>query len=258
MIGSIFDPYDRKARLYPALLVMLVPVVALTLVAPVFSSQLAGLASLAIALGGLMLLSSLGREWGKRKEPNLFEIWGGTPTTLMLLRASTPLDQHTLDRYRKVLDGKVAGLSFPDPTSEASDPSRAAAICESAVKWLREATRDTKKFALVFAENTNYGFRRNLLGVKPLALVMCVLTLAATILHAWLSTDGNLSAVTAQSWSSAMVACIGLVVWGTVVNADFVKTTAFAYATALLAACDSPLLAVEQKKTRKSSEASKG
>lgn len=258
MIGSIFDPYDRKARLYPALLVMLVPAVALTFVAPAFSSQLAGLASLAIALGGLMLLSSLGREWGKRKEPKLFEIWGGTPTTLMLLRASTPLDQHTLDRYRKVLEGKVAGLSFPDPSSEASDPSGAAAICESAVKWLREATRDTKKFALVFAENTSYGFRRNLLGVKPLALVMCVLTLAATILHAWLSTAGNLTAVSVQSWSSAMVTCIGLVVWGTVVNADFVKTTAFAYATALLAACDSPLLAPEKSKARKAAATSKG
>lgn len=249
MIGSIFDPYDRKARLYPALLVLLVPVASLSLVAPVFSSQLAGLASLAVALGGLMLLSSLGREWGKRKEPKLFEIWGGTPTTLMLLRASTALDQNTLDRYRKVLCGKVAGLTFPDPTSEASDPPRAAAICESAVKWLREATRDTKKFALVFAENINYGFRRNLLGVKPLALVMCALTLAATILHAWLSTAGNLSAVTVQSWSSAMVACIGLVVWGAVVNADFVKTTALAYAIALLAACDSPHLARAPVKT---------
>ncbi len=103
MIDRILDPYDRKARLYPALLVMLVPVVAATLVAPVFSSQLAGLASLAIALGGLMLLSSLGREWGKRKEPKLFESWGGTPTTLMLLRETTQLDPLTFERYRKVL-----------------------------------------------------------------------------------------------------------------------------------------------------------
>lgn len=258
MIGSILDPYDRKARLYPALLVMLVPVVAVTLVAPVFSSQLAGLASLAIALGGLMLLSSLGREWGKRKEPKLFESWGGTPTTLMLLRETTQMDHLTLERYRKVLEAEVPGLQFPDSTSEASDPTKAAAICESAVRWLREATRDTKKFALIFAENTNYGFRRNLLGVKPLALVVCVLTLAATALHAWLSTAGNLSTVTAQSWSSAAVACIGLVVWGAVINANFVKTTAFAYATALLAACDSPLLAVERQKSRKTSATDKG
>lgn len=258
IIDRILDPYDRKARLYPALLVMLVPVVGATLVAPVFSSQLAGFASLAIALGGLMLLSSLGREWGKRKEPKLFESWGGTPTTLMLLRETTQLDPLTFERYRKVLEGKVPGLQFPDSTSEASDPTKAAAICESAVRWLREATRDTKKFALIFAENTNYGFRRNLLGVKPLALVMGVLTFAATVLHAWLWTAGNLSAVTAQSWSSAAVACIGLVVWGFLVNTNFVKTTAFAYATALLAACDSPLLAVEQKKSCKTSSTDKG
>lgn len=258
MIGSILDPYDRKARLYPALLVMLVPVVASTLVAPVLSSQLAGLASLAIALGGLILLCSLGREWGKRKEQKLFENWGGAPTTLMLLRTTSQLDQLTLDRYRKVIEFQVPGLHFPDSTSEASDPTKAAAICESAVKWLREATRDTKKFALVFAENTNYGFRRNLLGVKPLALVVCALTLAATVLHAWVSTAGNLSAFTPQSWIAVVAACIGLVVWGIVISADFVKTTAFAYATALLATCDSPTFAIEQKKSRKTAAPNMG
>lgn len=257
MIGSFLDPYDRKARLYPALLVILVPVVALTLVAPVFSSQLAGLASLAVALGGLMLLSSLGREWGKRKEPQLFKEWGGTPTTLMLLGVTTSLDHVTLNRYKRILEGKIAGLTFLDPAIDDSQPPNAAAICESAVKWLREATRDSKKFALIFAEKTNYGFRRNLLGVRPLAIMMCVLTLLATALHAWLASTGNLSAVSGQSWVSAAVACVGIVVWGGVVNAEFVKMTAFAYATALLAACDSPHIAAEKQKARKASTANK-
>lgn len=257
MIDNILNPYERKARLYPALLVMLVPVIAATLVAPVFSNQLAGLASLATALGGMTLLSSLGREWGKRNEQKLFESWGGPPTTLMLLRATSSLDQPTLDRYRKVLEGKISGLQFPDAASEVSDPEKAIAICESAVKWLREATRDTKRFSLVFAENINYGFRRNLLGVKPLALVICVLTLAATALHAWLSTAGNLSDVTSHSWGTAVVACIGLVVWGAIVNADFVKTTAFAYATALLATCDSPVFTINPQRSRETSAVDK-
>lgn len=242
MSYHILDPYDRKARLYPALLVMLVPLVVATLVVPVFSNQLTGLASLIIALGGLMLLTSIGREYGKRKESKLFETWGGMPTTLMLLRASTALDQLTLDRYRKVLEAKVSGLHFPDSISEASDPKNATAICESAVRWLREATRDTKKFPLIFAENTNYGFRRNLLGMKPLAIIVCCLTVLATCLHAWLSSSGNLQAITPQSWGSILAASIGSVVWGGVINTDFVKTTAFAYATALLSACDSPHL----------------
>lgn len=256
MVG-ILDHYDRKARLYPALLVLLVPAVAVALVAPVFSSQLARLASLAVALGGLMLLSSLGREWGKRKESQLFQGWGGTPTTLMLLRATSNLDHVTIDRYRKVLESNISGLKFLDPTDEESDRPRAAAICESAVKWLREATRDSKKFALIFAENTNYGFRRNLLGVKPLAIVMCVLTLFVTAVQAWLTSNGNFSAITAQSWGSVVVAYIGIIVWGGVVNVEFVKTTAFAYATALLAACDSPHIASEKPKSRKSPSSGK-
>lgn len=257
MIGSLLDPYDRKARLYPSLLVMLVPVVAVTLVAPVFSSQLAGLASLAAALGGLMLLSSLGREWGKRKEPQLFKEWGGTPTTLMLLRVTTSLDHVTLDRYQRILETKIAGLKFLDPANENSERPKAVAICESAVKWLREATRDSKKFALIFAENINYGFRRNLLGVRPLAIVMCAVTLLVSAFYAWLASAGNFSAITSQSWCSVVVACIGIVVWGGVVNAEFVKTTAFAYATALLAACDSPHIAREKPKVRKAPTSNK-
>jgi len=242
MLNSILDPYDRKARLSPALLVLLVPAVVATLLAPVFSSVLAGLASLVIALGGLMLISALGREWGKRKEQKLFELWGGVPTTLMLLRSSSDLNQLTLDRYRKFLEGKISGLHFLDSENEISDPVKAKMICESAIKWLREATRDSQKFALVFSENTNYGFRRNLLGVKPLALVACALTITATALHAYLSSSGKLSAITIESWGAALVGCIGFLMWWRVVNSDFVRTTAFAYATALLAACDSPQL----------------
>jgi hypothetical protein len=32
--------------------------------------------------------------------------------------------------------------------------------------WLRENTRDAKKFPLVSGENINYGFHRNLLGLR--------------------------------------------------------------------------------------------
>lgn len=251
MIDILLNSYDRKARLYPALLVMLVPVISFTLVAPVFSRQIMGLASLAITLGTLMFLSSLGRERGKRIEPQLFQAWNGTPTTLMVLHATTDLDHVTLARYRKVLEANIKNLKFLDPVDEESDRPRAVSICESAVKWLRETTRDSKKFPLIFAENTNYGFRRNLLGVKPVAILMCLLTFLITALYAWLATAGNVLAISSQSWTAAVVALIGLIIWGRVVNAEFVKTTAFTYATALLAACDSPYIAKEKPKATK-------
>jgi hypothetical protein len=256
MIGNILDPYDRKARLYPALLVLFVPVISISLVAPVFSNQLFGFASIAVGLGALMMMSSLGRECGKRMEPKLFQKWGGAPTTLMLLHQTTNLDQITLNRYKNFLETNIPGLNFLDKDIEIIDRQGATAVCESAVKWLREATRDSKKHSLIFAENVNYGFRRNLLGVKPLGLTICIFTLAITTFQAWLVSN-NLSAISNQYWGAIIVAFIGIIFWSVVVNAEFVKTTAFAYATALLAACDSPNITKEKPKVRKASATSK-
>ena len=51
--------------------------------------------------------------------------------------------------------------------------------------WLRQNTRDTKKFPILFTENVTYGFRRNLLGVKWLALVLNVLVVAICVVMLW-------------------------------------------------------------------------
>ena len=257
MIGSVFDPYDRKARLYPALLAIVVPVVAALIVVPAYSNQIINLASIAVALGGLMLLSSLGRERGKRIEPGLFEKWGGIPTTQLLLRSTSNLDHLTLERYRKFLEARVSGLRFLDEEVESVDLKNAIAVCESSVKWLREATRDTKKFPLVFSENTNYGFRRNLLGVKPAALLLSIASMLAVGTHAWIVGAGEWGSVPIHSWLAAAVALVGLLFWIFVVTSEFVKTTAFAYATALLAACDSPHLAPAASKARKENDKAK-
>jgi hypothetical protein len=241
MIGNIFDPYDRKARLYPALLAMLVPVVAGLLIVPAYSNQVINLTSTAVALGGLMLLSSLGRERGKRVEPGLFKEWGGAPTTQMLLQHQSGLLDHiTFQRYRRFLEMRISGLKFTDVEDASADIKNATVACESSIKWLREATRDTSKFPLVFSELTNYGFRRNLLGVKPAAIFLSIASLLVIGFHACNVSGGLLSSVPVQSWLATMIAILGVLFWSFVVTSEFVKTTAFAYATALLAACDSP------------------
>lgn len=257
MIDNILNPYERKARLYPALLAIMVPVISTLLIVPGNSNKIINLASTAAALGGLKLLSSLGREWGKRIEPNLFEKWGGTPTTQLLLYSTSSLDHLSLERYRRFLEARVPGLHFLDIKRESTDINNAIAACESAVKWLRESTRDTKKFHLIFSENVNYGFRRNLLGMKPTALLLAITSLFAVGIHGWIVSRGNISSVPIHSWLAGAVALIGLFIWSFIVTQKFVKTTAFAYATALLAACDSPHLAAKPSKTRKVSDKAK-
>lgn len=242
MTSIISDPYDRKARLYPALLSIMVPALAMLLVVPTYQNQLASMASVVVGLGGTVLLSSIGRERGKRLESLLFREWGGAPTTQLLLRSKSNLDPISIERYQAFLESRIAGLSFLGLDEERSNLNRAVEVCDSAIRWLREATRDRNSFSLIFAENINYGFRRNLLGVKPFAIASLFATLMAVGAHAWYNGSGDANFVSIESWLASILTIIALVFWTFFVTADFVKTTAFAYASALLAACDSPHL----------------
>src|SRR5947208_9959356 len=60
----------------------------------------------------------------------------------------------------------VRDVKLPTSEEEAADPEGADQRYEACVRFLRNATRDRSTFPLVFAENVNYGFRRNLWGMR--------------------------------------------------------------------------------------------
>lgn len=75
--SQIIDGYERKARLYPAL-VLLAPAAALAVAVMLPTlSTIKSIVALIIAFGGTWLLSQLARDEGKKGEPKLFEQWGG-------------------------------------------------------------------------------------------------------------------------------------------------------------------------------------
>jgi hypothetical protein len=81
-------------------------------------------------------------------------------------------------------------LSHPSPTAaeEAADPHAADRRYREAVGALRERTRDRSRFGLLLAENIDYGFRRNCLGLRPYALIVaagCLLVMAGRRGTAW-------------------------------------------------------------------------
>ncbi len=92
--------------------------------------------------------------------------------------ARWPSDAGTKAQYIGFVSGKIGG---PAPTAkdEEADPVKCDAYYERCGNWLRENTRDTKKFKLLFDENINYGYRRNLLGLKAPGLAIDALVLAA-------------------------------------------------------------------------------
>ena len=107
---------------------------------------------------------------GKRNEAKLWTSWGGAPTTQRLRFFTPDANAALVERRHRVLSELDPTLDLPTAQAEAADPEAADDAYEVATKWLIGRTRDSEEFPLLFKENVSYGFRRNLWGLKPLAL----------------------------------------------------------------------------------------
>jgi hypothetical protein len=166
VVAKVTDPYERKARLYPALLALSPLLVMVALLYGAEASALKGAVTIAVSCGGLYLMTNWCRECGKRLEDRLHRRWGGKPSTQLLRHSDSTIEAPTKKRYHAFLAGKT-NEAFPDAQQERDNPGQADGIYQSGVRWLLNHTRpdDNKKFELLFKENISYGFRRNALGI---------------------------------------------------------------------------------------------
>jgi hypothetical protein len=236
-VGELFDAYGWRARLQPALLLLLPLLAAVALLVPDLYKTGTGMIGLATACGVTALLGHLARASGRRAQEGLYRAWGGPPTTLWLRRGSRLLDDETRARYLAFLEGHVAGWRTPTGEDEKADQAAADRRYSTAVKWLLEYTRDKARFPLVFKENVSYGFRRNLYGMKVLGIVVASISalVSGAALYHHFGAAGDLDA----SGSAAMVVSMAaLASWLFIVNPAWVRDAADAYARALLSACE--------------------
>lgn len=237
ILGHVPDEYTLKARLYPGLLVTL-PLILLIVV--LFPTGVPGgkiFVSLFALCGGSMLFAQMGRDLGKRKEPWLFASWGGIPTTRMLRHRQAPNRELLLARHR-MLEQLLPGQRMPTDEEERKDPARADDIYATCIARLIERTRDKKKFRLLFDENCNYGFRRNLWGMKRLGIVttgLGIVGIAAAGVADWVATDREVSP---SLFLYGAVLVVLLAVWLVWVTPGWVRIPGEAYALRLLGATE--------------------
>lgn len=230
---KFFDEYTLRARIIPAFLVLLpVALAGFTWIPGAIAIPPIVLGT-AIYGGLVFLLSQFVRDEGKRKEATLFKKWGGLPTTRCLRHRDTKLDVLTFDRYRRSLE-KMFGLPFPSKTEEQRDEKGADELYESTAKALLEKTRDKSKFPLVFAENVNYGFRRNLWAMKPVAVFLCTGGTIAAIVKIGLPIYNNVG-VPPEVLAVAVLDILLLSWWLVRITPNWVRAVADTYAQTLIA-----------------------
>jgi hypothetical protein len=85
------------------------------------------------------------------------------------------IDAITKARYHARLVQLVPNTIAPTPDSERGDPATADIYYSAWSTHLRNSTRDQKRFHLLFDELVSYGYRRNLLGLRPYGLLSSLL-----------------------------------------------------------------------------------
>ena len=228
---GLLDPYSRRARLFPVMLVLMPALVA------AFSwPTMLSVASIGIALfswfGLGVLFAELGRDLGKRRELKLWSGWGGSPTVQRLRLRGTTANVTQRNRWRHVVSSLLPDTTLPNLEQETADPAGADETYEVCIGRLRELTRDTSKFGVVFQENVSYGFRRNLWAMKPAAIGVIVIAVAVAIGSAFIN---GLSGATI---ASLILSITMLSWWALRITPPWVRDAAERYAERLLLSCE--------------------
>lgn len=227
-----FNTYSLKARVYPSVIVLfpcfILAIVYITNV-ELYYHYFTSFACLGVLS---FVLSQIGRDNGKKKENGLFKHWGGKPTSMILRHSTDHLDIHTKKRFHAILEKKIPNIKIPTHEEEMEDLQAADVIYDSCTKFLISKTRDASKYSLLLKENINYGFRRNLWGMKAWAIWIIAI---CVIVHSYMMTQhfSSIEATSTQDWILLSVFVPFLLFWLLIVNREWVKTTALAYAERL-------------------------
>jgi hypothetical protein len=181
---KFFDAYSLRARLFPALIASGAAIVLIAALVPwhrlTWAHAFASIGAIVI----LYVMADIARRRGRAIEPELIRRMGGLPSTTMLRHRDNTFEAAAKTRWHKFLGGKI-GDKAPSAADEQNDPTAADKFYARCGSWLRESTRNHKKFKVLFEENITYGFRRNLLGLKLPAFIIDALIVAVCVIFLW-------------------------------------------------------------------------
>jgi hypothetical protein len=241
LVNRFGDTYERKARLYPAL-VALLPILGVAVGVYGIALDLNEAAvTLVGACGVFYLLANVARELGKRREEALHREWGGVPSVQLQRHRDSTVDPIT-KRHRHEFLSNMLNVPFPTAADELADPRAADEIYAAGVRWLLDRTRDTQKFALLFKENVAYGYRRNALGLRPIGIGICFICLAWVLVAGDVVTPRGFNAAAISQLPRGAIVSLAfsvalLLVWMSFFTKRTVRTASFSYADMLLRAC---------------------
>jgi len=239
VLNAVMDAYDRRARLYPMVLVLLPAFLGIACWAPA-GIEIPGLiGGTVVTMAVSAFLTQLARDQGKAREKELFRLWGGRPSDRALCYGGRVFADGTLARCHQKIMVLDPALRLPSSReSEKEDTKESRAAYGAASELLVARTRDKERFPLLFKENVSYGFRRNLWGMKRAGIVTSSLGACSCV--------GKMIALAMAGQPIGTTPMIGggvgvllLLIWCVRVTPSWVRIPAEGYAKQLVEACES-------------------
>jgi hypothetical protein len=226
LLNLLPDQYVRKARLYVTVLLVLPAALAIVCVAgetvldvgTSWGKAAAGSTLVGLVVGAVLMLAEQVARAGRKQQPYLFHKWGGPPLSEAIHGRG---DEEHRDSWRRIRQFLVEQIGV-DPSD---DPKSRDLESE-----MKELTRDKAKFAMVFHENCNFGFRRNLYGVKRWGLGSAATAIAVGGLCLYAQWGQTQTA--GLPWATLLIGLLALVLW-LLVTPMFVRHAASAYVDAM-------------------------
>jgi hypothetical protein len=172
------------------------------------------------------------------------------PTVLSLFRTEISgkpytYEDITLDRFHNKLSLLIPGWHAPNIIEEINNYDFAYDTYHSAVRWLRENTRDKNKYPLVYTELVEFTKQKTLNGIKMYVMlvhvVIFIICIVLTLVKYKIIQDTvGIFAQPAESLVySPFVILLGILIWVFMVNKKSVLQSSIAYARSLITAIDS-------------------
>ena len=171
-----FDTYSLKARVFPAIIAGLPTLALLFIIVP---WDHLGISQAVATLMGFILVfafADMARHRGKNIQVKL----GSGETPEQWHRKNPDISETSKNLFRPYMAIQLKH-DAPTATEESFEPTKANDFYRAANAWLRDRTRDTQQFSMLFGENITYGFRRNLLGLKYIAIMCNILVLGFSL-----------------------------------------------------------------------------
>lgn len=171
-MSSVFDFYDRRARLAPALLAS--SPVAAALIALAWESWPWAAVGLVVEAGFALPLADIARDRGKAIEQALWVSWGGPPLAQRLSRDDSQTTRAARASAKHLLESVIVPAALDDESRRIEQYANIADI-------IRHRVRQLPGNEVVLSENASYGYQRNLLGMRQIGLWASLAAIAASI-----------------------------------------------------------------------------